>query len=81
MSENIDIAREAIEERDAMEQKYYDLANHMIYDGNSIGWWHSKATNYKGALGEAWKALNEAGINADGETSVADAIRKLKGCK
>lgn len=74
---NIDIVREAIEERDAMEQQLYDLANHMTYQGNSVSWWHSKAVNYSNALGDAWDALSEAGIACDGKTSVADGIKML----
>ena len=78
MSENIGIAREAIEERDMMEQQYNDLANELIYEGNSVSWWHSKAKNYGNALTEAWKALYECGVVADGETTVAEGIREYK---
>ena len=77
MSNDIDVARQAIEERDQIELQYHHLANEMIYQGNSVGWWYSKATAYKAALGEAWDALHEAGVSADGRTTVADAIRKL----
>lgn len=77
MAHDLDVIRQAIEERDAALQACDDLAGSMIYHGNSVAWWHSKATAYKNALGECWKALGEAGIKADGQTSVADAIRQL----
>lgn len=69
--------RQAIEERDAALQACEAMAKRMEYHGNSVGWWYIKARNYGDSLEEAWKALNEAGINQDGKTSVADAIKKL----
>ena len=48
-----------------------------IYEGNSISWTKSKADWYKAALGEAWTALGEAGIQCDGQTTVAEGIKKL----
>lgn len=77
MKHDLDAIRQAIEERDAALQACDDLANNMVYHGNSVGWWHSKAKAYGNAIDECWKALNEAGINADGKTSVVEAIRKL----
>ena len=74
---NVDVAREAIEERDRVEQAYHDLANNMIYEGNSISWTKSKADNYGAALGEAWGALKEAGIKCDGQKTVTEGIREL----
>ena len=65
------------QERDAALQACDDLANEMIYRGNSVAWWHSKATAYREAVDECWKALGEAGIKTDGNTHVADAIRQL----
>ena len=49
----------------------------ICYKGNSVGWWWSKAVTYRSALGSAWEALREAGIQSDGETDVAAGIRKL----
>ena len=71
----IDRTREA-------EEKYRQLAEELIYksgvvQGNSVGWWHSKATAYRAALERAWEALNEAGVKADGEKDVAAGIREL----
>lgn len=77
MTHDLDVIRQAIEERDEALQACSDLANEMIYHGNSVGWWYSKATAYRNAIDECWKALHEAGIKADGKTSVADAIRQL----
>lgn len=69
--------REALEERDAALLKCDEMAQQTIYHGNSVGWWYEKAIAYKNALSECWRALKEAGIYADGQTDVADAIRKL----
>ena len=77
MKYDLDVIRQAIEERDAALQSCNDMANRMEYHGNSVVWWYSKANTYRDALAECWKALNEAGIKSDGKTTVADAIRKL----
>ena len=45
MAHDLDVIRQAIEERDAALQACDDLANEMIYRGNSVAWWHSKATS------------------------------------
>ena len=73
----LDAIRQAIEERDEMERKYHDLAEHMVYRGNSVAWWHSKATAYRNAIDEAWDALTTAGIRADGTKTCADGVREL----
>jgi hypothetical protein len=75
----VDVVREVIEELDHVKQQYHFLASEMVYEGNSVQHWCQKARAYKEALGEAWKALAEAGVHPDGNTSVADGIRKLKG--
>lgn len=74
---DLDAIRQAIEERDAAVRDTELLANEMVYKGNSVQWWHSKATAYKAALGKAWDALNAAGIHADGTFDVAEGIRRL----
>jgi hypothetical protein len=74
---DLDVIRQAIEERDAAMQACDDLAQRMVYKGNSVGWWHSKAAAYRAAIEECWKALGELGIRADGKTHVADVIRTL----
>jgi hypothetical protein len=74
---DLDAIRQAIEERDAAKRDLELLASEMVYKGNSISWIHSKAENYKAALGRAWDALIEAGIPCDGQTDVAEGIRKL----
>lgn len=73
----LDAIRQAIEERDEMERKYHDLAEHMVYHGNSVSWWHSKATAYRNAIDEVWDALKAAGIRADGTKTCADGVREL----
>ncbi len=73
----IDVVREAIEERDAMERNYHLLAQEMIYHGNSVQWWHSKANAYRTAIDNIWKELKLAGIYADGQKSAADGVREL----
>jgi hypothetical protein len=78
---DLDVIRQAIEERDAAIRNTELLATEMVYHGNSVQWWHSKATAYKSALGEAWDALRAAGIQSDGQTTVAEGIRKLAASK
>jgi hypothetical protein len=73
----LDVIRDAIEERDDAIRAVEDLAESMIYRGNSVGWWQSKADNYKSALREAWAELKAAGVKSDGQTTVAEAIKKL----
>lgn len=73
----LDAMRQCIEERDAMERQYHDLAEHMVYHGNSVSWWHSKATAYRNAIDEVWGALRAAGIRADGTKTCADGVREL----
>lgn len=75
--QGLDVIRQCLEERDAMERQYHDLAQHMAYEGNSVAWWHSKATAYRRAIDEVWSALKEAGIVADGAKSCADGVREL----
>ena len=55
-----------------------DLANATYYKGNSVSWWHSKAGNYKNALGETWDALRAAGVHCDGKKSTADGVKELQ---
>jgi hypothetical protein len=73
----LDAIRQAIEERDAMEQKYHDLAEYMVYHGNSVSWWHSKAIVYRDALDAVWAELRAAGVMADGKKTCADGVREL----
>ncbi len=73
----LDAVRQAIEERDDMEQKYHALAEQMVYHGNSVSWWHSKATAYRDAIDKVWDALRAAGIRADGTKTCADGVREL----
>ena len=77
MAHDLDVIRQAIEERDAALQACSDLANEMVYRGNSVAWWHSKATAYRDAIDRCWDALRDAGIHPDGKTDVATAIRQL----
>lgn len=73
----LDVVRQAIEERDAMESRYHELAQSMTYKGNSVAWWHSKATAYRDAINEVWSALKVSGIYADGTKTCADGVREL----
>ena len=77
MSEFMEAIKALTEENDRLEMAYHDLANNMVYEGNSISWTKSKADWYKAALGEAWTALGEAGIQCDGQTTLAEGIKKL----
>jgi hypothetical protein len=73
----LDAIRQAIEERDAMERQYHDLAEHMMYHGNSVSWWHSKAIAYRDAIDAVWDELRAAGVTADGKKTCADGVREL----
>jgi len=73
----LDAIRQAIEERDSMEQRYHELAEHMVYHGNSVSWWHSKATAYRDAIDRVWYELKAAGIVCDGRKTCADGVREL----
>lgn len=77
MSEYDNAIEDLVDRCRAAEENYRALAEEMIYEGNSVSWWHSKAIAYRDALGRAWDALSEAGIRADGQTDVAAGIRKL----
>jgi hypothetical protein len=70
--------RDELKERvEALERDLSDLANRMIYDGNSVSWWHSKAKAYSAAIFRAWDAVTETGYKSDGQTELADAIRAV----
>jgi hypothetical protein len=74
---DLDAIQQAIEERNAALANLEDLAQRLEYHGNSVAWWHSKATNYGNALMSSWDALKAAGVPCDGQTTVADGICKL----
>jgi len=78
MKYDLDVIRQAIEERDMAIEERDEIARNYIYKGNSIAWWHSKATDYRDALGRCWAALGELGVKCDGKTDVATAILSLK---
>lgn len=63
------VAREALED---------EWIGSLSYKGNSISWTHSKANRYGDDLLKAWQALAEIGIHGDGETHIADVIRRIK---
>jgi hypothetical protein len=50
----------------------------LYYKGNSISWSHSKSVNYGRELQKAWDELVKLGIRCDGNTTVAEAIAKLR---
>ena len=76
-SVGLDAVRLAIEERDDMERRYHDLAEHMVYSGNSVSWWHSKALAYRDAIDRVWDELKASGIVCDGRKTCADGVREL----
>jgi hypothetical protein len=78
---HIDTVKSLTEERDALERQYHALAKEMIYEGNSVWYWYSKANAYKAAVASAWDALAEADVRPDGETNLAGLIRNLTGGK
>jgi hypothetical protein len=73
----LDAIRQAIEDLDVMERRYNDLAENMVYQGNSVSWWHSKAIAYRDAIGKVWDELRAAGIVCDGSKTCADGVREL----
>lgn len=77
MSDELETLKGELEAvRLALEVVEQDVSR-ICYKGNSVGWWWSKAVTYRSALGAAWEALREAGIQSDGETDIAAGIRKL----
>ena len=72
-----DYIREINEELNRTEENYRLLSEEIIYEGNSVQWWHSKATAYKRAIEEIWSILDEYGIKADGNTHISVYIRQL----
>lgn len=56
----------------------YEWIGGISYRGNSVSWIKSKADANGRALLDAWEALREVGGICDGQTRLADAIRKLK---
>jgi hypothetical protein len=74
---DLDLINQAIEKRDEIEQRYHDLAQNMVYEGNSVAHWCNKARAYKSAISEVWEELKKAGITPDGYKSSADGIREL----
>jgi hypothetical protein len=74
---DLDAIGQAIEERDQAIRDTELLAQQMVFHGNSVSWWYSKAIAYRDAIDEAWKALKAKGVFADGNTTVAQAIAGL----
>lgn len=73
----LDAIRQAIDDRDEMERKYHYLAQEMVYEGNSVAWWRSKAVAYRDAVDAVWRELRAAGVTADGKKTCADGVREL----
>lgn len=61
--------------REALEDEWIGI---LYYKGNSVSWSHSKAKRYGDDLHKAWQALAEIGMHGDGETHIADVIRRIK---
>jgi hypothetical protein len=74
---DLDAIKQAIEERDEAVQQYHDLAQSMVYHGNSVAHWYGKAKAYRDAIGKVWNELQAAGIACDGNKSCADGVREL----
>jgi hypothetical protein len=74
---DLDAIKQAIEERDDAVRQYHDLAQNMVYHGNSVSHWHCKATAYRDAIGKVWNELQAAGIACDGNKSCADGVCEL----
>ena len=74
---DLDAIKEAIEERDDAVRQYHDLAQNMVYHGNSVSHWYCKATAYGDALSKVWSELQAAGVTPDGNKTCADGVREL----
>ena len=74
---DLDAIKQAIEERDEAVRQYHDLAQSMVYHGNSVAHWYGKATAYRDAIGKVWNELQAAGIATDGNKTCADGVREL----
>ena len=72
-----ELISELIEQKEYAVMQLDELANNMIYNGNSVGYIYSKAENYKNCIGRCWDAVKEYGIECDGKKDIADAIREL----
>ena len=62
------------EEIEAQEEKYFVLASELVYNGNSVQHWCSKAKAYGDAIMQCWDVLKEAGRPPDGKTQLHEAI-------
>lgn len=71
------LIKQALEERDQAISDYHDLANNMVYQGNSVSYIYSKYKNCSSVISDCWDVLREFGVNPDGNTRVDDAIRIL----
>ena len=69
-----DYIREVNDELSRVEENYHLLAHEMVYEGNSVQWWQSKATAYRKAIEDVWTILGKYGVKADGKTSVVEAL-------
>lgn len=49
----------------------------LYYKGDSVSSSHSKAVKYGEGMLLVWKALEELGVESDGKTHAADAIRSM----
>jgi hypothetical protein len=74
---DLDAIKQAIEERDEAVRQYHDLAQSMVYHGNSVAHWYKKATAYRDAIGKVWNELQAAGIACDGNKSCAEGVCEL----
>lgn len=84
MKHDLDVIRQAIEERDDAIQKLDLLAREMVYRGNSVQHWHAKATAYGDCIMRLWKIVNEAGIKrgpGDSIEHIVQRLASLAGCE
>jgi hypothetical protein len=70
----LDMLRERAERAEAALDR---LANDMEFRGNSVAYIYQKKDAYAAAIDRAWTALNDAGVRADGKTSLTDGIAQL----
>lgn len=59
-----------------LENEVHDLANNLVYHGNSVHHWYTKGTAYRDVIGKCWKVLEQHGYYPDGHTSIVQVIER-----
>lgn len=71
-----EVARERDEEIESLEYSLQALAEKMVYRGNSVGFIYDKKEVYSKIIDRVFGVMKEFGVVPDGETDIADLLRK-----